>query len=56
MEQEPKPRIGRPPKAPEDILIQRSIRLSAGEWDKIKACGGLPWLRQLIAKARPPKG
>jgi hypothetical protein len=45
---------GRPPKPPEDKLIQRSIRLPQALWDKIDAAG-LDWLRALVKRAKPPK-
>jgi hypothetical protein len=45
------PKIGRPPKPPEELLVQRSIRLTAAQWEKIDAAG-LPALRKLIDKWR----
>lgn len=51
----PKRPRGRPPKAPEESLVLRSIRLTPAMWAKIDA-NGMEWLRTLIARARPPKG
>jgi hypothetical protein len=51
----PKRGRGRPPKAPEETLVLRSIRLTPDLWAKIDA-NGMEWLRALIRKARPPKG
>lgn len=51
----PKRPRGRPPKPPEEVLVLRSIRLPAALWAKVDA-NGVEWLRQLIARARPPKG
>ncbi len=47
---------GRPKKDPDDILVQRSIRLSKDQWAKIDAAG-LSALRKLIDrwKPKPPK-
>ena len=47
---------GRPKKDPNDILVQRSIRLSKEQWKKIDAAG-LSALRNLIDrwKPKPPK-
>jgi hypothetical protein len=45
---------GRPEIAPEDRLNARSIRLTPAQWAKINAYG-LPWLRKLIDRAKPPK-
>lgn len=47
---------GRPKKDPDDVLIQRSIRLSKAQWEKIDAAG-LFALRKLIDrwKPKPPK-
>ncbi len=53
---EPKKNLGgRPKLAPDEKLVQRSIRLSADHWTKIDAHGGLDWLRKLIDRAKPPK-
>lgn len=56
MEQEqlPKRPRGRPPKAPEDALVLRSIRLTPAMWAKIDA-NGMEWLRGLIKRAKPAK-
>jgi hypothetical protein len=50
MEQPTKPK-GRPPKPPEQRLIQRSIRLTAAQWAKVES-NGIDWLRRLITRAR----
>jgi hypothetical protein len=47
-------KMGRPPKPPEDRLIQRSIRLPPALWDKIDK-GGLDWLRALVKRAKLPQ-
>ena len=48
--------MGRPPKAPEERLVQRSIRLPPALWEKIDR-NGLDWLRALVKRAKePPKG
>ena len=44
---------GRPRKAPDDLLEQRSIRLSKDNWKKIEENGGLPALRKLIDRWKP---
>jgi hypothetical protein len=49
-----KPKMGRPPKSPDERLEQRSIRLTPAQWAKIDALG-IPWLRKLIDRAKPPK-
>jgi hypothetical protein len=53
--EEPKRPRGRPPKPPEEHLVQRTVRLTPAMWEKIDR-NGLEWLRQIIARARPPKG
>jgi len=53
MEQPKRPR-GRPPTPADEKLVQRSIRLTAGQWEKIDAYG-LAWLRRIIDKSKPPK-
>lgn len=53
--EEKKPR-GRPPVPPDERLEQRSIRLSAKQWEKIDAAGGIEALRKLIDRWRPKKG
>jgi hypothetical protein len=45
---------GRPKLPVSERLIQRSIRLSAGQWAKIDEYG-LEWLRQLIQRSKPPR-
>ena len=47
-----KNKVGRPKKDPDDVLIQRSIRLSKDQWAKIDAAG-LSALRKLIARWKP---
>lgn len=49
---EPKAERGRPPGPPEARMEQRSIRLLPAHWAKIDANGGLPWLRDLIERAK----
>lgn len=49
---EAKKPMGRPPKPPDEKLEQRSIRLTAAQWAKIEANGGIEWLRKLIQRAR----
>jgi hypothetical protein len=53
-EEQPKRGRGRPPKAPEESLVLRSIRLTPAMWAKIDA-HGVEWLRALIKRAKPPK-
>ena len=48
-------KMGRPPKPPDQKLIQKSIRLPPDLWAKIDR-NGLDWLRALIKRAREPKG
>jgi len=43
-----KSRGGRPPLPEGQKLVQRSIRMSAEQWEKIDQNGGLEWLRQVI--------
>lgn len=45
---------GRPPVSPDERLTARSIRLTPAQWAKIDA-NGLPWLRALLDRAKPPK-
>ena len=45
---------GRPPKPPEELLEQRSIRLTQAQWAKVDEFG-MEWLRKLIQKAKGPK-
>lgn len=49
----PKKRPGRPPTAPEEQLVLRSIRLKPRQWAKVDA-GGAEWLRALIDRAKVP--
>lgn len=53
MEEPKKPR-GRPPKPGDEKLERRAMYLPAALWAKVDA-HGLPWLRKLIEKAKPPK-
>jgi hypothetical protein len=47
--------MGRPPKPPEEKLVQRSIRLPPALWEKIDR-NGLDWLRAIVKRAKePPK-
>jgi hypothetical protein len=48
----PKPTKGRPPVPPDRELVQRSIRLTRAQWEKIDRAG-LPQLRALIDRWRP---
>ena len=50
MEQKKRAR-GRPPVPPEVRLEQRSIRLTAAQWAKFEANGGVVWLRSLIDRS-----
>lgn len=43
--------MGRPPKLPEERMIQRSIRMPPALWEKIDRMG-MDRLRQLIKRAR----
>lgn len=43
--------MGRPPKPPEELLVQRSVRLPQALWDKIDR-NGLEWLRAVIKRAK----
>jgi hypothetical protein len=52
MQSTKRPRGGQP-KPDEERLVQRSIRLLPVHWEKIDAYG-LPWLRKLIERAKPP--
>jgi hypothetical protein len=52
MEQEKRPR-GRPPTPPDERLVQRSIRMTAAQWEKIDL-GGIQWLRSLVDRAKKP--
>lgn len=40
---------GRPRKPLEELLLQRSYRLTAQDWEKFDAVGGIIWLRALLA-------
>ncbi len=51
--EQPKNPGGRPPVPDAKRLLQRSIRLTAGQWAKIDAAGGVEWLRKIIDRARP---
>lgn len=50
-----KPSRGRPPVPPEEYLLQRSIRLTEGQWAKVDAHGGIAWLREMIDRAPAPE-
>lgn len=45
---------GRPPFAEKDLLRQRSVRMTAAQWEKIGRMGGFEWVRRLVDKAREP--
>lgn len=49
-----KPKMGRPPKLPEEKLEHFSIRITPAQRAKIETYG-LDWLRKLIDRAKPPK-
>lgn len=51
--EQPKLKRGGQPKPEAERLVQRSIRLLPAHWEKIDAYG-LPWLRKLIERAKPP--
>ena len=55
MEQKPKQPGGRPRKPEGAKLVQRSIRMLPEDWAKVDAYG-LQWLRDLIRRAKGPKG
>ena len=46
---------GRPPVAPEQRLVVRSLRLTSAQWEKLARLGGVLWLRERIEKAREAK-
>jgi hypothetical protein len=50
---EPKTKRGRPFKADEQKLVQRSIRMLPAQWAKYDAAGGIEWLRGLVDRAKP---
>lgn len=54
MSTEPKNLGGRPEKPSDKKLKQRSIRMLPAQWDKVDACGGVPWLRDLVDSAPTP--
>lgn len=57
---------GRPRKAPEDTLQQRSHRALPAQWAEFDALGGIEWLRAFLdesarkrarkTRVRPPAG
>ena len=51
MTEQKKP-VGRPPVPPEKELVQRSIRMTRSQWEKVDAAG-LPALRKLIDRWKP---
>jgi len=53
---EPKRPQGRPPAPPEQTLRIGSIRLTAAQWTKLSALGGVKWIRGRIDRAKLPKG
>lgn len=46
--------LGRPPLDEAARLQQKTIRLKPSQWAKVDEYG-IPWLRKLIEKAKPPK-
>ena len=46
---------GRKPLPPEEQSIVGSVRLTAAQWERFKALGGVAWLRAALKKARLPK-
>ena len=46
--------VGRPPTPPELELVQKSVRMTRGQWEKIERCGGFAWLRSQVDKAKEP--
>lgn len=53
MDTEPKNKGGRPFKATDEKLVQRSVRMSPVQWEKVDANGGQQWLRDLVDRSRP---
>ena len=45
------PRRGRPPTDPAKRLLAGSIRLTAADWHKLVALGGVDWLRLQLERA-----
>ena len=43
---------GRKPLPPEEVSTVGPIRLTAAEWAKFRALGGIKWLRGAIKRAR----
>lgn len=44
---------GGQPKAAEDLLLQKSIRMREAQWATLEAAGGVPTLRGLLDKYSP---
>lgn len=49
----PTKRRGRPPADPSTRLVQKSLRLTATDWQTLEALGGAAWLRDFLARKRP---
>jgi len=48
------PRRGRRPIDPAQRLVIGSIRLTADDWQKLSALGGVEWIRTALGNATPP--
>lgn len=46
---------GRKPLPAEERAVVGSVRLTAAEWARFHALGGVAWLRRAIKRARLPK-
>jgi len=46
---------GRKALPPDDRALVRSLRLTAVQWEKFRALGGVAWLRAAIQRARIQK-
>lgn len=53
-QQQPAPRRGRPPAAPEDKRHHRSVRLTDAQWEKLRLLGS-EWLERAIERAKVPE-
>jgi hypothetical protein len=45
--------LGRPEVDESKELVQKSIRMTAAQWEKVNA-GGIKWLRGLVDRAKHP--
>jgi hypothetical protein len=52
MEPTKRPRGGQP-KAPDELLLQKSIRMRSAQWETLEAAGGVPCLRSLLDNYTP---